>query len=192
MHCIQSIGVVLFCFVILSAMGADGVFQRFVESYGYETWKGVTKFEYNKRVEKWELPDLSMNTNGMSIAFYARQRSDNLWVWTLTDIDSNNVVLKINVELCENVIAAHRSIMELLSNRTSTKLYERCGEIGDQGFYLQREIFSGCVFARNNVWVHISSYSSKIDALNIAKQIDKDILKFSRALPTLWRSNVLI
>ena len=173
-------------------MGADGVFQRFVESYGYETWKGVTKFEYNKRVEKWELPDLSMNTNGMSIVFNKFKRNDNLWDWILSDIDSHNGVLRIKVELCKNVIAAHRSIIEELSNRTSTQLYERCGEVGDQGFYLQRGIFSGCVFARNNVWVHISSYSSKIDALDIAKQIDKDILKFSRALPTLWRSNVLI
>jgi hypothetical protein len=152
----------------------DCWFQKESERYKFSEWHGYTEFKYGKIVDKWIFPELNLTTNGLDLStrFIDRTDAKILLMYSL----KRDIALKIFVYPQESVCSAHEKIIYLFSSMTSGCIFDAYGGVGDKCFIFVQKPCSSVIFSRNNVTVDICTYREQIDALDVAKQIDKEIL----------------
>lgn len=156
--------------------------------YGYTNWCGRTRMDYPRRVRDWWMPaNLSLPTNDLFPIVWSEHEG------VSSDIHlsapGHDTLFRIKTKVCTDAEAAHDAIMKEFSRMTiMARFLQITNDIGDVLFYrLYRRDGDYACFARNNVFVSISSDLSSYSATNIAKQIDTDILRASGLGPlTIW------
>lgn len=158
----------------------DGsLMQRIMEDYAFTQWGGTTRRNYARLVPKdWSLPELQLPTNALeSIHVVTSKMGDRKRVFVA---EGDRTILRIDVEVCSDVEAAHRTIMDQFANMTTTYRYPRLtNEIADVLFFKDWGSRSFMTFARNNVYVSLRSNMAACQITNVASQIDTSILYVS-------------
>ncbi len=160
-------------------MAHDDFLMRLCEKeYRFATWGGKCLENYGEPIKSWRMPPLNIDTNGVKLVSRSSKEgcSEELWLFS----DKQDLILLVKALWCPNVISAHRAIIEEFCQMTSTQRDNHVVGIGDQGFsYSYGDNWSSYIFARNNIKVSITSYVKRIQAKDVARQIDADILKKS-------------
>ena len=180
--------------IVLMAVGvalsmpdeADPHDESVKRAYGYTNWCGCTRMAYPRLVQNWRPPALSLPTNDLNIIVVDEglEASRSFSVFR-RDGRRYRELFGIDTEICSNTENAHGFVMGKFSYITTPIRYQQVtNDIGDVLFYYKCP--GDCdfaVFARNNVFVSISSYMPSCSATNIAKQIDASILRASGVEP---------
>lgn len=140
--------------------------------YCFSEWGGATKAYYSHRLKRVPLDSLVMPTNGMEIS--VKHMENRLLVFS-----KGKTMVDVCASARESVAAAHDALIDRFSLMTSTTLMSPSQSIGDVCFVETNESYSCVVFARNNVDVHVHSRSRLISAMNIATQIDRNVVEAS-------------
>ncbi len=173
--------ILLFCFATL-VDGGDILRQRCALVYDFHSWRGKSEV-YIRTLESWQLPCINVNTNGIDV--YVKSdfvREENIMRYLFFDESKQDVILRIDVNICKDILAAHDAIIDDFSNMASTRRFKKITDmgIGDHLFYSSfGNGCDSCVFARNNLKVSIYS-RCRSSALDIARQIDADVLNASK------------
>ena len=173
--------------VALSMPGeVDSYDESVKRAYGYSNWCGRTRMDYPRLVRDWRFPDLAFPTNDLDtvVVDEGLEASRSFFVFR-RDGRRHRELFGIDTEICSNIENAHGFIMRKFSYITAPIRYQQVTNgIGDVLFYYR---YPGdcdfAVFARNNVFVSISSYMPSCPATNIAKQVDVSILRASGMEP---------
>ena len=155
----------------------DDYLARTADQYHFSQWGGRTKVSYIAPLSTWHLPVLSVPTNGMNVRVSFKQ-SDVLDKLQIYILPQHSCLLWLQVLKCPDVLSAHEAILDGFNSMQTTCDYSSLtNNFGDQS-YVTNDF---AVFARNNVYVKIHSYTNSISAEAIARQIDADILRKSTA-----------
>jgi len=143
--------------------------------YGFGLWGGSVKENYSRKLTNWEIPVLSLATNGISTIVKARSDGNERYL-LLFAAANGDCLLWINSECCENVMAAQESIVGKFNSMTTVANYSTStNNFGDRSYTFNHT----AIFARNNIFVHVNSRTNSISAEAVARQIDTDILQKS-------------
>lgn len=140
--------------------------------YCFSEWGGTTKANYPHRLKRVPLDSLVLPTNGMEIA--VKHMENRVLVFS-----KGKTLVDVCASARESVTAAHDALIDRFSMMTSTTLMSPSQSIGDVCFVETNECYSCVVFVRNNVDVHVHSRSRLISAINIAMQIDRNVVDAS-------------
>lgn len=152
---------------------AEPTYEDVVKTkYCFSEWGGTTKANYSHRLKRVPLDSLALPTNGMEIA--VKHMENRLLVFS-----KGKAIVDVCASARESVAAAHDALIDRFSLMTSTTLMSPSQSIGDVCFVETNECYSCVVFARNNVDVHVHSRSRLISAMNIAMQIDGNVVEAS-------------
>ena len=157
----------------------DSLFLWRATDYKLSEWRGRTEFDYIKNIDKWDFGCISLPTNRLDLAS-EKWNENSIGQKTLYVFNRrNDFSIRIDVSLLQDVNSAHDEIVKIFSNMASTRLYAEKKGLGDKGYQDSNGNWTSAIFARNNVVVEIRSEFDFINALDVAKQIDKEILKQS-------------
>ena len=157
---------------LVSALAEPSYEDIIKMKYCFSEWGGTTQANYSHRLKRVPLDSLALPTNGMEIV--VKHVENRLLLFS-----KGKALVDVYASARESVAAAHDALIDRFSLMTSTTLMTPSQSIGDVCFVETNECYSCVVFARNNVDVHVHSRSRLISAMNIAMQIDRNVVEES-------------
>jgi hypothetical protein len=152
--------------------------ERVKNAYAFTNWVGKTQAIYKQPVRNWK-PDFGP-TSFTNVTEKVRGNARKIYVVG----EEASGSLTVRVTECDGVLAAHETLIEMLSNCSAP---QPLPEGQPAGFDLGDKCFVGyptnaplqVFFARNNMVLWISTGQTNINVPRIAKELDAQIRKQS-------------
>lgn len=149
---------------------------RTAERFHFSEWGGRTKEPYAGPLMSWNLPELSLPTNGMGVRVEI-ERDDDEESFSICPANRGFEFFNVTTRRYSDVLSAQVAIIYRFDSMQSTVDYSSAtNDFGDRSYVAGR----WAVFSRNNIYVCVRSYTNSISAEVVARQIDTDILQKSK------------
>jgi len=158
----------------------DSLFLWRATDFKLSEWRGRTEFDYIKNIDKWDFGCISLPTNRLNLTVSDSGGYDKKHRMMLLFSVGQDSEFRIDVHLLSDVNQAHDQIVRVFAEMAAAKLrFVAYPDIGDRGYYDDYTVCPMIIFARNNVVVSVESRIDELNVLEIARQIDREILKQS-------------
>ena len=160
----------------------DVFFTRTANRFGFYIWRGQTKAGYSRVLNSWDIPPLTIETNGVPVGIRTKSEDDMKRV-VIYNIQTRKRILEVRGYTYDDVEAAQKAMICNFSLMNTTRDYSTCtNDFGDRSYtYGSTGVthYSAANFSRNNIFVRVVSETNTISAEAVARQIDADILRRS-------------
>lgn len=170
-----------------AVLGHDAWQKQVLEDFDFQTWKGVSREAYARRLSALDLSEFRFPKVKVAVGVVvSTNKYEAGQSFGVVAENPRRMLARIDVLAVQDILSAQQSMMRMFSEIPVRVPRIEKIEIGDRGYAWGDELLQHVAFTRNNVRVKIFTDCTCYSAGEIARQIDELILKQSRAPEKKW------
>lgn len=112
----------------------DVFFTRTANRFGFYIWRGQTKAGYSRVLNSWDIPPLTIETNGVPVGIRTKSEDDMKRV-VIYNIQTRKRILEVRGYPYDDVEAAQKAMICNFSLMNTTRDYSTCtNDFGDRSY----------------------------------------------------------